>query len=393
MSNYTDWQKGIANRNYHILRTLAKDERIEKIIAVDFLPIGFSWKRKLKYFYCNLIKGVKACDKENKICIGGETRFGDFTSRCYQIKSKIYIYSSINNIKKVSEELLEIKKRLDLENLVVWSYNPFIANVEEIKKTLDAKTIVFDTVDDWSTHRVYKKQKNLLKKNYQKIKDQSDIIFTVSKDLKEKLFNNENKVHWIPNGVDADHYNKPENHIPNSMKDLKKPIIGYEGVIQERLEIELIKYLAQKNPDKSFVFVGWLWRGLDEIINREFANLENVRFLGRKTYDELPNYIHLFDVAIIPHKINEFTKSMNPLKIYEYLACGKPIVSTKISGVEEFENFIKVAGDKEEFNKYINQALNSDNEELHKARIEEARKHTWEDRVERMLEIIFNFTG
>lgn len=428
MSSYTDWDKGIANRNYHILQTLAKDERVGKIIAVDFLPIGFNWKRKLKYFYVNLIKGAVACDKDKKICIGsGETRFGDLTSRCYQIKSKIYVYSSIDSLKKVAKELVEVKKRLELDNLVVWSYNPFISNLGEIKKELDAKTVVFDTVDDWSKHVVYKKQKNLLIKNYKKIKDEADVIFTVSRDLKEGLFNcgavstsssqtfkspltplcergecdkdfclKQNvssdlicdKIYWVPNGVDVEHFKNKTEHVPNSMKDLKHPIIGYEGVIQDRLDIGLVRYLAQKNPDKSFVFVGWLWRGLDEIINREFGNLENVRFVGRKTYDELPDYMHLFNVAIIPHRVNEFTKTMNPLKIYEYLACGKPIVSTNVSGVEEFKNFIKVSENKEEFNQYINEVLEGDSEELGLGRIEEAGKHSWESRVEAMLKML-----
>ncbi|MFH1565368.1 MAG: glycosyltransferase [bacterium] len=389
MSSYTDWEKGIANRNYHILQTLAKDERVDKIIAVDFLPIGFNWKRKLKYFYCNLIKGVTACDRDKKICIGnGETRFGDFTSRCYQIKSKIYVYSSIDNLKTVTKELAEIKKRLGLENLVVWSYNPFISDLGEIKKMLGAKAVVFDAVDDWSKHAVYKRQKNLLNKNYKKIKEEADIIFTVSKELKEQLFGGISKAHWAPNGVDVKHFKKLTERVPNSMKDLKHPIIGYEGVIQDRLDIDLIKYLAKKNPDKSFVFVGWLWRGLDEIINREFASLENVRFTGRKTYDELPDYMHLFDVAIIPHKVNEFTKSMNPLKIYEYLACGKPIVSTNVSGVEEFKDFIKVAENKEEFNQYIGEVLNSDSEELKLARLAEVGGRTWEKRVGAMFNII-----
>ncbi|MFH1187350.1 MAG: glycosyltransferase [bacterium] len=386
MSSYTDWQKGIANRNYHILQTLAKDERVGKIVAVDFLPIGFNWKRKLKYFYCNLIKGVTACDKDKKICIGsGETRFGDLTSRCYQIKSKIYVYSSVNNLKTVLKELVEIKKRLDLENLVVWSYNPFISDLGEVKNILGAKEVVFDAVDDWSKHNVYKKQKSLLIKNYQKIKDETDVIFTVSKELKDQLFSGISKAHWVPNGVDVEHFKKLTERVPNSMKDLKHPIIGYEGVIQDRLDIDLIKYLAQKNPDKNFVFVGWLWRGLDEIINREFTNLENVRFVGRKTYDELPDYMHLFDVAIIPHKINEFTKTMNPLKIYEYLACGKPIVSANVSGVKDFKNFIKVASNKEEFNQYINEVLKNDSEELRLARLAEAGGHIWEKRVEVML--------
>lgn len=389
MSNYTDWENGIANRNCHILETLAKDERVGKIIAVDFLPIGFNWKRKLKYFYINLIKGVAACDRDKKICVGsGETRFGDITSRCYQIKSKIYVYSSINSLKTVARELVEIKKRLDLENLIIWSYNPFISNLKEIKQKLNAKTAVFDAVDDWSKHSVYEKERGLIAQNYQKIKNEADVIFTVSKELKDGLFGDISKARWMPNGVDIEHFKKQTERIPDSMKDLKHPIIGYAGVIQDRFDIDLIKYLAQKNPDKNFVFVGWMWRGLKKIIERKFMNFKNIYFLGRKTYDELPDYIYYFDAAIIPHKVNALTKTMNPLKIYEYLACGKPIVSANVSGVEEFKDFIKIAKNREEFHQYINDVLKCDSDELMLARLEEARKHTWEKRVETMLETL-----
>jgi glycosyltransferase involved in cell wall biosynthesis len=399
MSNYTDWQHGIANRNYHVLQTLAKIERVGKIVAIDFLPIGFNWERKVKYFYRNLLKGVKACDAKKRIYVGsGETRFGDLTSRCYQITSKIYVYSSINRLNIILSELAKIKERLELDNLIVWSYNPFIADLQKIKQALDVKSVIFDAVDDWSKHSVYRDKKEILENNYQKIKKEADIIFTVAKELAEGLFGGSvatpptppyqgGGVHWIPNGVDVEHFSK-KLKIPDDLKNIKKPIIGYEGVIQDRLDIDLIKYLAQKNQDKSFVFVGWLWRGLDEIINHEFANLENVIFLGRRTYDELPAYIQAFDVAIIPHKVDEFTKSMNPLKMYEYLACGKPIVSTDVSGVGEFANFIKVADSKEEFSKYINEALGQDNEELKQKRVEAVARHSWEDRVDRMLEII-----
>jgi len=397
MSNYTDWQKGIVNRNYYITQTLAADERIGKIIAVDFLPIGFGTARKLKYFVVNLVMGAKAYDRDQKVSIGGgDTKFGDLTSRCYQLTSKIYAFSSVNNFNTVLDELVEVKKRLELNNLLIWSYNPIIPNLAKIKNKLNAKAVIFDTVDDWSKHNISKNRKDILEKNYQQIQKEADVVFTVSRDLKERLFNNNSNVHWIPNGVDMDEF-KPSAKIPDDTQNIKRPIIGYLGVIQERLDIDLVKYLAEKNPDKSFVFVGWvwgswLWGNTKKVVKQKLGDLKNVYFLGRKKVSERSSYIQNFDVAIIPHKVNEFTKTMNPLKMYEYLACGKPVVSTPISGIEEFDDLIKTtspsADGKEEFNKLINEALEEDNEELQKRRIEAVIPHSWENRVEKMFEII-----
>jgi len=108
--------------------------------------------------------------------------------------------------------------------------------------------------------------------------------------------------------------------------------------------------LANNNPDIDFVLIGWKWGRTDF---SKIENYANVHFLGQKNYEELPQYINKFSVAIIPHKIDQFTKSMNPLKIYEYLAAGKQVVSTPVAGLELFENDIKVGNTKQEFNQHV----------------------------------------
>lgn len=389
MSAYTDWQAGIVNRNYHILQTLAKDERVDKIIAVDFLPLGFGWLRKIKYYYNNLIKGVVACDDQKKVCLNGETMFGDLTSRCYQITSKIYVYSSVNKLTTVISELAKIKTRLALNNLLIWSYNPLLDNLAEIKNRLNAQGVIFDAVDDWSVHSVYQKQKELLQQNYQKIKQDADIIFTVSLELKQQLFSDLPKVAWVPNGVNVEKFSSPINSdLPADLKNINQPIVGYIGMIQNRLDWDLIKYLAEKNRDKSFVFIGWIWREAQELINQKLKQLPNVHFLGRKDYNELPQYLKHFQAAIIPHKINDFTKSMNPLKMYEYLAAGLPIVSTKVAGVDDFSSLIKIAHNSEEFDQYLNEVIANNSVESKQDRISAAQNCSWENRVEKMLNII-----
>ena len=246
---------------------------------------------------------------------------------------------------------------------------------------------IFDTVDNWAEHNNFKNYKERLKENYNLIDHKADLIFTVSEDL-IKLYKSNKNVHWIPNGVDVNefrNYNSEFRIKDKNSKVIKKPIIGYVGIIQDRIDIDLIEYTAKNNPDKSIVLIGDVWP--DANINK-LKNKDNVHFIDRVKYKELPNYLNNFDVAIIPHKINEFTKSMNPLKLYEYLACGKPVVTTPVAGVEKFNDLIYVAKDKNEFNNKIQEALKNNNEELEEKRIESVGDYSWGSRVDRMMSYV-----
>lgn len=381
MSNYTEWQSGIVNRNYHILHTLEKLDKIDKIIIVDFLP--FTKKRAIRNYYECIIKGPK----------GGEIIFGDLTSKFRQISSKIYNYSTVDSIFSKKTVIKEIKKILERTNinpkeLIIWSYNPMFA---DLINDLDYKNFIFDTVDNWMYHESFKNQVKHLENNYELITNKADIIFTVSKDLVD-FYNQkgrQNKVYWIPNGVAFDLYQDPEIiNKKNELDDIKKPIIGYLGTIQKRFDIQLIKFLAVNNPDYNFVFVGPVWKETQKQIDQELQGLDNLHFFGRKSYLQSPSYINKFDVAIIPHKLDDFLKTTDPMKMYEYLALGKPIVTTPGAGTDVFKDYLYVASNNEEFSKKIKIALLESNQELINKRKQVIMQHTWESRVNKMLEYI-----
>jgi glycosyltransferase involved in cell wall biosynthesis len=176
--------------------------------------------------------------------------------------------------------------------------------------------------------------------------------------------------------------------VPYDIKDIKKPIIGYIGIVQDRFDVKLLEYLLKENPEKSFVIIGMVWpeSGMDEL-----SSYKNLYLFGQKKYQELPNYIRQFDVAIIPHKINEFTKSMNPMKLYEYMAAGKPIVTTSIAGSKQFSQFIKIADSYEEFNNKINLILKTDQAGVILESKKIAQENSWSDRVNQMIQIINNY--
>jgi len=264
----------------------------------------------------------------------------------------------------------------------LWSYYPLdVSYYNYLKPNLK----IFDAVDDWSLHPSYSKFKNKIIDNYKIINEKSDLIFTVSDEL-QNLF--DNNVYWVPNGVDVKHYQQEYPIINRDIGSLTKPIIGYVGTVQERFDAELLEFIAKENKDKSIVIIGPIW--LTEIKNK-LSKYSNIFLLGRKSYQEIPMYLQQFDVGIIPHKIDKFVKSTNPMKMYEYLACGKPIVSTSGSGIEVFKESIYITNDYREFNHFIQETLRDNNQKLINERLDIIKEHSWLKRTEKMLEIIKNY--
>ncbi|NQT49358.1 glycosyltransferase [Candidatus Kuenenbacteria bacterium] len=383
MSSFFDWDHGIVNRNWNIMNALAKEDRIGKIVGVDFLPLG--WKKAVGHYFKNILWEIKTA----------EMVYGDLMSACYRRTDKIFAYTTIESVyslRKVARELRRVEKILNLKNIVFWSYNPMF--VEFIGK-LNEKLFVFDTVDNWAEHPTYTKmmRKRKLLRNYKTISDKADLIFTVSDELKDfyKEMDRVKDVHWIPNGVDFDHFNDPEKiKRDNKLSKIDKPIIGYLGTIESRIDLDLLVKIANAHKNKELVLCGPIWPVIKHEFKKKLGKLKNVHALGRIKFDDAPSYVHKFNVAIIPHKVNEFVNTMNPMKMYDYLACGKPIVATKGAGIEMFKDHIHITNDSDKFIELINKAIDEDSPEKQAERRNAVRKHSWTARADKMTELMFS---
>jgi len=374
MSKYSDWQKKVVNRNFHVLHNLVKRGEVNKIIAVDFLP--FNFKKAIKtYLSDQILKDTR-----------GTIIYGDLTSQCWQISSKILVYSTIDSVLNKTRIIIELNKIIDKENmknnLIIWNYNPmYIDYFDKFNQKLN----IFDAVDNWLEHSSYASYIDKLKQNYQTIKAESDLIFTVSENLKNELFNNQENVHWLPNGVDLEYF-QSITEISPKLKNIPKPIIGFLGILQDRIDTDILLTLAKNIPDKSIVLAGPVW---SDFPKEKLSEFKNVYFLGPIKYEEIPALYNGFDVGIIPYKVNEFIRSTDPMKFYEYLAAGLPVVSTYVPGIERFGNLIKVAKSPEEFNQLVNQAL-KEKRELTPEKLEVLKNNTWQNRIEEMLQFIYS---
>ncbi len=215
------------------------------------------------------------------------------------------------------------------------------------------------------------------------ISRKADLIFVQTEaQLMEKQQINSN-THLIQNAVDLDLYNNSQADIPEDIEKIKQPVLGYVGSMNYRLDYNLLSKLASEHPEWSLVLIGLP----DKKSLHLLGHYQNVHFLGEKHYNVLPQYIYRFNVCLIPYILNDLTYP-NPLKLFDYLASGRPVVSTAIHGVKGFEGPIATAGNYDEFINQIEWFLNNDKSAMSRQRKEVAKLHTWDVRTEQVWQLI-----
>jgi len=220
----------------------------------------------------------------------------------------------------------------------------------------------------------------------------SDLVICTSRMLYEEKIQQNPNTYFVPNAADIDQSTKALDNeliINHQLAGIKQPIIGYAGSIERRFNYELIKELVDTNPDKSFVFAGPL---MPEFVPEWFTKTSNLHYIGRLPFEDMPGLIKGFDIAIIPFKKDEVSRTIFPLKLFEYLGAGKPVVATDFNpDLEEFTHgMVSFCPDASSFTKAIEDNLNTDNNDLKQARINVAKENTWEKRGEEIAELIFN---
>lgn len=192
----------------------------------------------------------------------------------------------------------------------------------------------------------------------------------------------------VPHGVDYEHFarawrNPPPR--PQTLAAIPKPIFGFFGLIHHWIDLELIAESARRRPHYAFVLIGEPRVDISSI-----TNCHNVYLLGRRPYSELPAYCAAFDAAIMPFQINELTRNVNPIKMYEYLASGLPVVSTPIPEAKRFSGSILFGDTPEQFANACDEVLRVDVNTRRRHISDLVRSETWETRVEFLSQVVLN---
>jgi len=209
--------------------------------------------------------------------------------------------------------------------LIAWYYTPMML---PFSRHITPDLTVFDAMDELSK---FKFAPEHLLSFEQELIDRSDIVFTGGSSLFEAKKDRHDNIHCFPSSVDRAHFMKArvKGFEPADQEDLPRPRLGFYGVIDERFDTALLDEVAKMRPDWSFVMVG----PVVKISEDELPKRPNIHYLGGKTYAQLPAYLSGWDVALMPFAMNESTEFISPTKTPEYLAGGKPVVSTPIKDV------------------------------------------------------------
>ena len=236
--------------------------------------------------------------------------------------------------------------------LVAWYYTPMML---PFSRHITPDVTVYDAMDELSKFKFA--PDNLLSYE-QELIDRADLVFTGGSSLYEAKKDRHDDVHCFPSSVDRCHFAKARarQFDPADQEDLPKPRLGFYGVIDERFDAELLGRIAEMRPGWSFVMVG----PIVKISEEDLPHRHNIHYLGGKTYGQLPAYLCGWDVALMPFAMNESTQFISPTKTPEYLAGGKPVVSTPIRDVVRHYGKlegVRIAADAESFVAACEEAL------------------------------------
>lgn len=281
--------------------------------------------------------------------------------------------------------------RFHPSNTVLWLFPPLgSTHINSTLGKFSSRLLITQIVDNFMAleEEEQRPTKNLALTQYPMLAAQSDLVITGSMAMFE-YFSALNKfTYHMENAVDSQFIADPSD-LP-CRQNGAPPRLGYIGYISSRTDIDLLDSIARSRPDWKLVIAGPLHAVSCDSIS-ELVKLPNVDYLGNVSYENLPSLISSFDVCLIPHKNTQLSKSMSPLKFFQYLASGRPIVSTPIAGIERFEEFYLIGETCAEFISQIEFAIQSHTLDACKRNIQAALSETWESRTTEIFQKVLSY--
>jgi len=280
-------------------------------------------------------------------------------------------------------QIKRVMKKLCMKNPVLWvACPPACDTAIKIRKG----KLLYQRTDRYEDDPHVDRE--MILKYDRKLKAEADITVYVNKSLYDEETDQCKKAFFLDHGVDYELFASAENSkdIPAEIADIKRPIVGYFGrMAGHKFDVEFVDKVTELLPEFSFVFVGRASQGCRDMLVRD-----NIHMLAQQPYERIPHFGKCFDVAILPWRINKWTAAANPIKLKEYLALGKPVVSTPAyTELNSYLDVVYEAKTPEEFAECIKKAWSGNNPELVKKRREKVAKASWDSKAELVLRELF----
>lgn len=267
---------------------------------------------------------------------------------------------------------------------VLWFYYP---KYLELIDALRPAAVVYDCMDNYTAlfagrdDPAHAGALAALRSNEAALLRRADIVFYGARTLMDERPAFQEKSHHFPTGVDVQHFARAAGGgvpVPSDIRAIRGPILGYWGAVDNRIDFALLRHAATACPEWAFVLLGPLVALRREAIS-DFLSLPNVHWLGPKHYKDIPEYARQFDICLLPFKTGDEGRYLNPTKTLEYLATGKPVLSTRIPDVERFySDTVEIVQTPQEFIATARQLLEHDADATRARRLEEAHGRSWE---------------
>lgn len=276
------------------------------------------------------------------------------------------------NEEPLLESLAELRRTFQIDEAIAYV---MIASWGEL--ALESRSrwgwrLVYDCMDEWES---FPGIKPAILETERTLVEKSDLLLVSAARLFEKWSSRKGPKLLARNAADYEFY--ASTLAPNDLlSGLRRPIVGYFGAIAEWFDLDLLAHLARERPDYNFVLLG----GVFNVDVTELEQMDNVRLLGQQPYELMPKYLYHFDACIIPFKVNSITEATDPVKLYEYLSGGRPVVAVDLPELRPYRDSIYLARDKQEFLAGLDRALAEDDREAAARRRALAQANTWSER-------------
>jgi glycosyltransferase involved in cell wall biosynthesis len=253
------------------------------------------------------------------------------------------------------------------------------------------KLRIYDCCDEITGFYVPSLRPGVVRRVEEQLIKACDLVICSSQKLIETKSPMAKRAALVRNAAEVEHFRKAldwDYPRPEHLEGIEKPIVGFWGYLADWLDWDIIDYIIRNAADLHFVLIGPTTRGLTR-----FIDVSNVTYTGPLPYEVLPQYLQHFACAILPFAVNEMTESINPVKGYEYLAGGCPVVGTPLPELEAFGEHIYLASDGPSFLEAIHKAIDEDSPAKRLARTEFVGGHDWNARVEEIYHAVKDLGG
>jgi glycosyltransferase involved in cell wall biosynthesis len=272
-------------------------------------------------------------------------------------------------------------RRLGMERFQMWTFMPTTA---PLVPYLKPDKLIYYCVDEWSAFTFLNSQ--LMEQMEHSLIRQSDVVIASAEKLYATKRHLNPETHLVSHGVDSEHFASVQaasTQVAVELRNVTRPVIGFWGLIGEWIDLELIRYVAERHPDWSVALIGKA-----DVSCASLQDLPNVHLIGSRSYESLPGFAKGFTAAILPFKVNRLTENVNPIKLREYLAAGLPVVSTALPEVKQYDGVVRIGHNRDEFVAQLEAAVLDTSPSAVRKRMDAVSHESWEARVEHISRLI-----